>query len=461
MTQKTETKAKSAKQDDSRREFLKTSAIVAGGAVAASTLTPGLSIAKSAHSFGSDEIRIAVIGAGGRGSGATWDALQTEGPIRIVAVADAFADPVRRTVKMLDRALAKMKKKNPAFKNKTIDVPEERQFVGFDAYKKALETDCDMVILATPPGFRPLHFTAAINAGKHVFMEKPVATDAKGVRQVLEATKLSKEKNLAVAVGLQRRHERRYRATIERLQNGMIGDINLTRAYWNGTTPWVRPRREGQSEMEYQMRNWYYFNWLCGDHIVEQHIHNLDVINWLKNGFPVKGNGMGGCQVRRGKDFGETFDHHFIEFTYADGSKMYSQCRHIPGCYNDVSEHAHGSHGYCNIGGAYMVDNDGKKIWSYGQGGGGGHQQEHHDLFADLRAGNLPNEGEYGALSTMTAIFGRMLTYCGKELTWDEALNSKVELGVRDFASFDDTPPVLPGSDGMYAVPTPGATKVV
>lgn len=446
-----------AAQDSSRRRFLKTST----AAVAATALTPALSIADSVHAAGSDEIKIAVIGAGGRGSGAAWDALQTEGPLRVVAVADAFPEPVQRTVNMLDRGLARMKKKHDSFANKTLDVPAERQFSGFDAYKKALQTDCDLVILATPPGFRPLHFAAAVEAGKHVFMEKPVATDAKGVRDVLKATRIAREKDLAVAVGLQRRHERRYRATIERLQEGMIGDISLSRVYWNGVTPWVRPRRKGQTEMEYQMSNWYYFNWLCGDHIVEQHIHNLDVINWLKDGFPIKGNGMGGCQVRKGKDFGETFDHHFIEFTYADGSKMYSQCRHIPGCFSNVSEHAHGSKGYCDISGAYILDADGKKMWSYGQGGGGGHQQEHHDLFADLRAGRIPNEGEYGAKSTMTAIFGRMLTYSGQELTWDDAINSEVELGVRDFESFDETPPVMPDSAGNYALPVPGSTKVV
>ena len=446
-----------ATKDTTRRGFIKASTAVA----AATALTPSLSIAESAHSFGSDEIRIAVIGAGGRGSGAAWDALQTAGPIRIVAVADAFEDPVKYTVKGLTKRLTKAQKVSSKFADKIVDVPEERRFVGFDAYKKALATDCDMVILATPPGFRPLHFTAAVNAGKHVFMEKPVATDAKGVRDVLAATRLAKAKNLAVAVGLQRRHERRYRATIERLKNGAIGDILLTRAYWNGQTPWVRPRRAEQTEMEYQMRNWYYFNWLCGDHIVEQHIHNLDVINWLKDGYPVEGNGMGGCQVRKGKNFGETFDHHFVEFTYADGSKMYSQCRHIPGCFNSVSEHAHGTKGYCDISGSAIYDTSGKEIWSFGPGGGGGHQQEHHDLFADIRAGRIPNEGEYGALSTMTAIYGRMLTYSGQKLSWEQALNSEVEVGVRDFASFSDTPPVTPNADGLYAVPKPGETKVV
>ncbi|REK24924.1 MAG: gfo/Idh/MocA family oxidoreductase [Planctomycetota bacterium] len=445
------------KTSTGRRTFLK----AATAAAAASTLTPALSLARSAHSYGSDEIKIVVIGAGGRGSGAVLDALHTAGPVRVVAVADAFEDVVRRCVSVLSKRLERAKSRSTQFADKTFDVPPERQFFGFDAYKKALATDCDLVILTTPPGFRPLHFAAAVAAGKHVFMEKPVATDAKGIREVLAATRSAKEKNLAVGVGLQRRHERRYQATIERLQDGAIGDILLTRAYWNGTTPWVRPRKDGQTEMEYQMRNWYYFNWLCGDHIVEQHIHNLDVINWLKGGYPVEGNGMGGCQVRKGRDFGETFDHHFIEFTYADGSKMYSQCRHIPGCYNEVSEHAHGTKGYCNISGAAIHDHSGSLIWEFGRGGGGGHQQEHHDLFADLRAGRIPNEGEYGALSTMTAIFGRMLTYSGQKLTWDQALNSQVELGVRDFASFDEAPPVLPDADGKYALPVPGRTKVV
>ena len=215
------------------------------------------------------------------------------------------------------------------------------------------------MILATPPGFRPIHFEAAVKAGKHVFMEKPVATDAPGVRKVLAAAEESKKKNLAVGVGLQRRHQAQYLETIKRLQDGAIGDIVATRVYWNGSTPWVHTREELEakyghklSEMEYQMRNWYYFTWICGDHIVEQHIHNMDVSNWLKDAFPVKANGMGGCQVRKGKDYGETFDHHAVEFEYADGSRMFSQCRHIPGCWNSVSEYAIGTKGTADISGA-------------------------------------------------------------------------------------------------------------
>lgn len=431
----------------SRRKFIKKSSIlVAGGAVAGQ-----LALSRTAHAFGSDEIKIGLVGCGGRGTGAAAQAMNTEGATKLVALADAFPDKVQSTLRGL-------KGQHP----EKVDVPGERQFSGFDAYKKVLETDCDIVILATSPGFRPLHFEAAINAGKHVFMEKPVAVDPAGVRRVVAAAKKAKEKNLAVAVGLQRRHERRYRETIKRLQDGAIGDIILTRAYWNGGGVWTRPRKPEQTEMAYQMRNWYYFNWLCGDHITEQHIHNLDVINWLKDGFPVKAQGQGGRQVRTGIDNGEIFDHHMIEYTYADGSKMLSQCRHIKNTWSSVSEHAHGTKGTCDIGGARILDADGNRTYSYGRGGGGGHQQEHHDLFADIRKGIIPNEGEYGAYSSMTSILGRMTTYSGQEIKWDDALNSELVISPVDkFTTMNDVPPTVPDEEGRYPIPTPGITEVV
>ncbi len=436
-------------RDASRRNFLKASSVVAAG-----TLAGGMSIGRTAHAAGDDTIKIALIGCGGRGTGAASQALNTNslGPVKIVAMADAFQN-------RLDGCLNSLNGTKWAKEGK-VDVPKERQFVGLDSYKKAIATDCDMVILATPPGFRPLHLTAAVDAGKHVFMEKPVAVDSKGVREVLAAGRKAKEKNLAVAVGLQRRHEDRYRETIKRLQDGAIGDIILTRVYWNGGGVWTRPRQGGQTEMEYQVNNWYYFNWLCGDHIVEQHIHNLDVSNWLMNGYPVKAQGQGGRQVRTGKEHGQIYDHHLIEFTYANGAKMYSHCRHIPGCWNNVSEFAHGTKGTSNISGA-SISPTGGETWNFGRGGGGGHQQEHFNLFADLRAGKVPNEAEYGALSTMTSIFGRMATYSGQELSWDQALNSNVDAGVADFSSWDDTPPVTPAADGSYPIPMPGSTRVV
>jgi predicted dehydrogenase len=297
-------------------------------------------------------------------------------------------------------------------------------------------------------------------------MEKPVATDAPGVRQVLAATAEAKKKNLGVGVGLQRHHQGVYIDTIKRLQDGAIGDIVATRVYWNGSTPWVHKREEldrkyGRrlSEMEYQLRNWYYFTWICGDHIVEQHIHNMDVSNWLKGAHPVKANGMGGCQVRKGKDYGETFDHHAVEFEYADGSRMYSQCRHIPGCWNSVTEHAHGTKGSANIGRG-IIEVAGGERWRYRNDDADPYQVEHDDLFASIRRGEPLNEGEFGAHSTMTAILGRMCTYSGKEISWDQAINSEINL-LPDELSFDATPKSVPGPDGLYPLPVPGITKVV
>jgi len=434
-----------------RRDFLKGStAAIVGGALAGS-----LSIAKSAHAAGDDEIKIALIGCGGRGTGAANQALRTEGKVKLIAMADAFQDRLDGAYHQLER--------QTGIKDR-IDVPQERRFVGFDAYQKALEAGPDLVILATPPGFRPIHFEAAVNAGKHVFMEKPVATDAPGVRKVLAATEEAKKKNLGVGVGLQRRHQAQYLETIKRLQDGAIGDIIATRVYWNGSTPWVHTRQELESkygkklsEMEYQMRNWYYFTWICGDHIVEQHIHNMDVSNWLKNAFPVKASGLGGCQVRKGPDYGETFDHHAVEFVYEDGTRMYSQCRHIPGCWNSVSEFAHGTKGTADISGE--IQGEGEK-WRYRGPRPDPYQVEHDDLFASIRAGKPLNEGEWGAKSSMTAILGRMCTYSGQEISWDDALNSNISLAPDEF-DFAATPKSLPDAHGLYQLPVPGLTKVI
>ncbi|HIF30125.1 MAG: Gfo/Idh/MocA family oxidoreductase [Pirellulaceae bacterium] len=437
----------SKKPRASRRDFIKTSSIIVASGAAASTL----SVARGAHAYGSDTIKIGLIGCGGRGTGATIQAMNTKGDVNIVAMADAFDNRLQSSLRSIQsRHGAK------------VDVPQDRRFVGFDAYKQVLASDIDLVILATPPGFRPLHFEAAVNAGKHVFMEKPVAVDGPGVRRVLEAAQVAKKKSLAVQVGLQRRHEVGYKEIIARLQDGAIGDINLMRAYWNGGGVWVRPREDNQTELEYQMRNWYYFTWLCGDHIDEQHIHNLDVINWLKNGFPVQANGMGGREVRNGIDHGEIFDHHFVEYTYADGSKLFSQCRHIKGCWNSVSEHASGSNGHTNISGGLIYNKAGEMIFKANKKGdqNQGHQQEHHDFFALLRKGELPMEAEYGAKSSMTAVLGRMATYSGKTIKWEDAINSETKLAdVDNFHSYDDEAPVQPNAEGRYAIAVPGRTK--
>jgi predicted dehydrogenase len=319
------------------------------------------------------------------------------------------------------------------------------------------------VILTTPPGFRPIHFEAAINAGKHVFMEKPVAVDPPGVRRVLAAVEEAKKKNLGVGVGLQRHHDPKYIETIQRLKDGAIGDIHTARVYWNDAGVWVHQRKSHETEMEYQMRNWYYFNWLCGDHIVEQHIHNLDVINWLKGAYPVRAQGQGGRQVRVGKEYGEIFDHHYVEFEYADGTRMFSQCRHMPQCNVNVSEHVQGTKGLCEINAGEIKpgkDTRAKPEWAYKGRSVNPYQVEHDDLFASIRAGKPLNEGENGAISTMTAIYGRLCTYSGKVIEWKDALASNVSLQPKDY-DFKSNPPVMPNADGSYAIAVPGLSRVV
>ena len=434
--------------ETSRRDFLKkTSTAVVGG-----TLLSGLSIERVAHAAGDDTLRIALIGCGGRGSGAADQALSTAGNTKLVAMADAFAD-------RLDDSLKNLKNQHA----EKVQVADDKRFVGFEAYKEAIAL-ADVVILATPPGFRPIHFEEAIRQGKHVFMEKPVATDALGVRRVLAAAEEAKKKNLKVGVGLQRHHQVGYLETLKRLHDGAIGEINAMRCYWNGTTPWVHPRAELEkhhgrklTEMEYQMRNWYYFVWLCGDHIVEQHIHNLDVINWVKQGHPVRAQGMGGVEVRKGPDYGEIFDHHAVEFEYADGSRCFSYCRHINGCWDSVSEYAIGTKGSVDISGHTIR---GENAWRFKGGGKNPYQQEHDDLFDAIRNNKPYNEAENGAHSTMTAIFGRMANYSGKMIEWDEAINSKISVMPKHFA-FDAEPPVKPRPDGWYDHAVPGKTVVI
>jgi myo-inositol 2-dehydrogenase/D-chiro-inositol 1-dehydrogenase len=423
-----------------RRDFLKASTAAAvTGAIAGS-----LSIARSAHAGADETIKIGLIGCGGRGTGAASQALQTAGPVKLIAMGDAFPDQVESCLSTLQA--------EPSL-GERIDVPQDRRFSGFDAYQKVIDSGVDLVILATPPGFRPIHLAAAVAAGKHSFVEKPVAVDGPGVRSVLASVEEAKKKNLGLGIGLQRHHQKQYIETIKQIQDGMIGDIVSARAYWNGSGVWVRPRQPGQTDMEYQMRNWYYFNWLCGDHIVEQHIHNLDVINWVKNAYPISAQGMGGRQVRTGPDFGEIYDHHAVEFEYADGSRMFSYCRHIPNCWESVSEHVQGTKGTSDISSAMIQVTGESQPWTYRGERPNPYQVEHDDLFASIRAGTPLNEGEFGAKSTMTSILGRMATYSGKPIKWDEAINSELSLAPTAYA-WDAAPP-------LAAVAVPGVTNVL
>ena len=433
---------------DKRRDFVKQGSMLAG-AIAAAPL-----ISNANFFSGSDDvIKVAVIGCGGRGTGAAVQALMSKQNVKIVAMADAFKDRLDECYKNVVGELANA---GPGTKG-TLDVPEERKFVGFDGYLKAIPL-ADVVILATPPGFRPIHFEEAVKQGKHIFMEKPVATDPAGVQRVLAAAKIAKQKKLNVVVGLQRHYQDSYRALFAK--KDMIGDITSMQAWWNNDGVWTRPRKAGQTEMEYQMRNWYYFVWLCGDHITEQHIHNLDVINWFKNGYPVKAQGFGGRQVRKSKEHGEIFDHHYVEFHYADGSILNSQCRHMPGTSSKVDELLVGTKGkiYCDA--ARITDLRGKTIFQFDKSKERNpYQTEHDELFAAIAKGEYKYaDAENGAYSTMTSILGRMATYSGQVIDWDKAINSGLNLHPSVYA-FDAAAPVNPGPDGFYPVPVPGVTK--
>ena len=295
-------------------------------------------------------------------------------------------------------------------------------------------------------------------------MEKPVATDSVGVRKVLAAAEIAKQKKLNVVVGLQRHYQTNYREAIKRIKDGAIGDIVGGSVYWISEGVWHNPRKAGQTEMEYQMRNWYYFNWLCGDHINEQHIHNIDVANWVKGGYPVSAQGTGGRQVRNTKEDGEIFDHHIVDFTYGDGSLINSQCRHYEGTFSKVDEQFLGSKGHIDSFGRNTVlkGYDGKILFAHdSKNDPNPYQVEHDELFAAISKGEYKfADAENGAKSTMTAIMGRMATYSGKTIKWEEALNSTINLFPEKLA-FDALPKLLPNADGYYPIAVPGKTITI
>lgn len=434
----------------SRRDFVRNSALLVGG------LSVGLSAEASAYVAGNDMIKVAIIGCGGRGRGALMQALKASPKVKVVAMADAFRDQLDQCYQIITTPQTNTDK--PINIKKQVDVPEKNKFVGFDAYKQAIPL-ADVVILTTPPGFRPMHFEEAVKQGKHIFMEKPVATDANGVRQVIAAAEEAKKKNLKIVVGLQRHYQTSYLETLKRVQDGMIGDIISANCWWNSGGVWVKERQPNMTEMEYQMRNWYYFNWLCGDHINEQHIHNIDVVNWFKGSYPVKAIGMGGRQQRTDKKFGEIFDHHHVEFEYADGMVLNSQCQHFEGCANNVSELLIGTKGKATEG--KILDYKGNTIWKHrDQEDPDPYQVEHDVLFDAIINNKSINDAERGARSTMTAILGRMATYSGQAISWDDAFNSTMSIMPKTFA-WDAETPTKPDANGFYPVPVPGKTKVM
>jgi predicted dehydrogenase len=429
----------------SRRQFVKGSAATA---VAAGSLEFGPLV----HAGGSDEIKLALVGCGGRGTGAVVDAFENKAHsnIRLIALADAFAEPLERAY---DELWGQFRDK--------VDVPSARRFVGLDAYQKALAAGPDLVLLCTPPGFRPAQFAAAVDAGKHVFMEKPLAVDAPGYRAVKAAGLAATKKGLVVAVGHHLRHAKNHREVIARIHDGLIGDLLYTRAYFNVQGIWNRPRQPGMSELQYQVHNWYHFVWLSGDHIVEQHVHGIDICNWIARGTPVQATGMGGRQVRAEPGIGEIFDHHCVQYTYPGGSQSFSECRQQPGCWSNTSHHAHGTKGSVSfdINDAVTIELKGSPPQRL-KPGRDGHQTEWDDLLAALLAGRPSNETDWAAGSTMTAILGRMATYSGKLVTWNEAVKSTLSYAP-DRLAWDASPRSRANRDGIYPCAIPGMTTAV
>ncbi|MBV6500144.1 MAG: Inositol 2-dehydrogenase/D-chiro-inositol 3-dehydrogenase [Prosthecobacter sp.] len=416
--------------------------------------TSGLAMSAATHAFasgGSSDIKIALIGCGGRGTGACNQALNAGSTIKLVAVLDPLEGKAQAALDIL-------KQKHEG----QVDVPPDQVFTQFEDWQKVYQL-ADVVLITTPPGPRPFLFEQAIKAGKHVFMEKPVAVDAAGVRRVLAAAEEAKKKNLNVCVGFQRRYDPAYIDMIQRLHAGEIGDLVFGRVYWNGSSRPGFQREPGESEMHYQIRNWYFFTWMSGDHILEQHCHNLDVANWVMQGrMPVRATGQGGRQVRRARENGTIFDHHTVEFEYDNGMRILSQCCQIGGkCQKDVSEHFHGTKGIADLAanGRFLIK---------GQPPGGrrtrnksdAYQLEHDTFFENIRTGKVRIDADYAAYSSMMGVMGRMATYTGQVITWDQAFNSTESL-VPDNITWKTDPPVKPDADGWYPVAIPGTTMPV
>lgn len=425
-----------------RRQFVGTTAasLAAGSLVAGAVLTPRV------HAAGSDVLKVGLVGCGGRGTGAASQALRADPQVRLTALADVFEDRLQlslRSLEKIDEVSAK------------LDVPRERQFVGFDACDRLLASGVDVVLLCTPPHFRPRQLAAAVAAGKHVFAEKPCAVDAPGVRSVLASCQKAREKGLSVVSGLCLRYSKAFRETVARIHDGAIGSVVGMLANDYRGPIWVKPRQPDWTDMHWQMRNWYYFTWLSGDFNVEQHVHYLDVCAWVAGDrYPDSAVGMGGRQVRTGPEYGQIFDHHSVTYEYADGPRVFSNTRQIAGCANDMCAVVLGSKGQAVLSDAKRgcgIVAEGQKWKWKGDERDDFYQTEHDELFAGIRAGKPINNGEYMALSSLLAIQGRMATYTGQQVSWKEALESQEDLSPAKY-EWGEAPEVV--------VAVPGVTKL-
>ena len=432
------------KATSTRRDFIKTSGALAGGAVLGS-----LALERSAHAAGDGRLKVGLVGCGGRGTGAAANALTADANAVLTAVADPFAERI-------DGCLSGLSKQAVADR---IKVDADHRFTGFDGFQKVIESGVDVVLLASPPHFRPQHLKACIDAGKHVFCEKPVAVDAPGVRSILETSKLAEKKGLNVVSGLCWRYHHAVKETMQRILDGAIGEVlSIQETYLTGTL-WHRGREATDTEMAYQMRNWYYFTWLSGEFNVEQHVHSLDKALWaFRDEPPLRAYGLGGREVRKEQPkYGDIYDHMAVVYEYPDGKKVHSYCRQQGGCYSNVSDQFLGTKGRATVTPDHVIE--GANPWRFKGEGGNMYVLEHEALFNAIRAGKPINNGVYMARSTMLGILGRMVCYTGKAITWDEAMASTETLAPRSYA-WDADPPTLPDADGKYAVAIPGVTKL-
>ena len=409
-----------------RRDFRAGTAAAAGTAL----LTQGA----VALTQDSPSLKVGLIGSGGRGTGAVRDCVEAAPGVVLWAMGDVLLDHLINAMNSLREGL-----------KGAYQVSEDRLFQGFDAYRGVIDSGVDMVILTTPPGFRPAHLAYAVEKGKHVFMEKPVALDGPGVRPVVASHDIAEQKGLCVVAGTQRRHDVAYQECVQRIQSGALGDIVAMYAYWNQGGLWMHPRADKWSDMEWQLRNWLYFAWLSGDHICEQHIHNLDVCNWAFGGHPVKAVSLAGRQVRTDPAFGHVFDHFATEYEYANGVKMISMCRQIDGTASRVAEWIVGTKGTSNA----QTSIKGEQPWRFDGERPNPYVEEHRALIKAILTGNRVNETKQVAESTLTAVMGRMAGYTGQEVTWEQVLQQDVDM----------TPPNLAfGPLPTPKVPVPGAT---
>jgi predicted dehydrogenase len=425
-----------------RRDFIRT---VSAASVAA--MVSGTGVLRAA---GKERIRVGLIGCGGRGTGAAVDCVTASPDVIITALGDVFPERLTGSLKTLKEKL----------RRENLTVTPECCFSGFDAYKGVVKSDVDLVILGAPPFFRPQHFQAAVEAGKHVFMEKPVAVDPAGVRSVIASSELAAQKGLGVVAGTQRRHQAHYIEVLKRIRAGDIGELVAGQCYWNMGALWVERAAQNWadrtikkwSDMEWQLRNWLFTVWCGGDHIVEQHVHNLDVMNWAFGAHPVKCTGMGGRAARTDPMYGNVFDHFAVEYEYPSGARVMSMCRQTEGAMDNVSERVVGTKGFSYTDGAdgYVK---GEKAYKTEGTSPNPYVQEHADLIASIKSGKPLNEGKQVAESTLTAIMGRMSAYTGRSVSWEWVMNaSKLDLTPPHF-EWRELPPL--------EVAVPGKTTLV